>query len=171
MQLYALQHLAVVIEEFRVERCKHRLIHLENLVGVVAECHVEVGIELTLLDDAIGVQVELPTHVAHGTHVAISEGGVTSVRRNAHRRHQHVATGCAIPLCLQRQLVVEEAEVGTDVVGRRGLPAQVGQTNVVRYHRTHVDIAVTLSVDTLIEIVLARLVTYPTPAGTDSQHR
>ena len=50
-------------------------------------------------------------------------------------------------------------------------PLHVGQTDVVRLHGLHIEIAVGRTVFRGIEVILARLLTGTAPAGTDSKHR
>ena len=73
VQLYTGQVRAVLAVELFVEAGQTGLFHRSNLVLVVSKRDVEVGRELADLDDAVTVQVELPTDVLHVTDVLIGQ--------------------------------------------------------------------------------------------------
>ena len=171
VELHTAQRLTVGIAVGGVQVVQDVLVHLKNLVAVVTEVGIEVHDELALLDQAVGIDVELPTRVTHLTIIMIGNGQETGVRRNTEVAHQHVGGCRAIGLDGEVQSVVEQSDVNTEVVLRHELPLQVGQTDVQRLHGSHVHITGSRAVLRSVQVVLAGLVTHTTPAGTEGQHR
>ena len=79
VQLHAAQRLTVGIALDPVLVFQDIGVHLQDFITVVTEIHVHIHHELALLDEAVGVDVELPTRVAHLTVVVVRHGGKTCI--------------------------------------------------------------------------------------------
>ena len=83
VQLHALQVLTIGIAISGVLLIHDVFIHLQDLIAVVTEVCIDIHRELACLNDAVGVDVEFPTRVAHLTIVMIGHSLESRVRRNA----------------------------------------------------------------------------------------
>ena len=171
IELYTREVGAVVAVKLVVEACQTRFIHSGDLVLVIGESEVDVEAELLVADDAVTVDVELPTDVLHVADVLIGEGGITRRGRNASAGHKQVGGVLPIQFNITRDALVEETEVGTEVVGFLLFPLEVAQLNVLRVDTTFAEVAATIAVLAEEESLGTRLPTTDTPTRTDGEHR
>ena len=79
VQLHTLHNLVVLVVERRVLVRQQRLIHLKNPALTVGEVGIDVHGELANLQEFVGIDVELPSRVAHLAVITVINSGITGI--------------------------------------------------------------------------------------------
>ena len=170
VQLHARHVRTVLAVELIVQRGQTGLVHRGDLVLVVGKGDVEVGRELAGLDDAVTVEVELPSHVLHVTHILVGQRGVAAAGGNAASAHEQVAGVLPVELHVTGDDVVEESEVSTKVEGLLLLPLQLLQLDVLRVVRAFIQVALALAVLAEVEGLGTGLLAHDAPSRSHGEH-
>ena len=125
----------VAMVKLRVESLKHRFVHRGDAVLIVGNGDVGVKRQFSGFDKAVGIEVELPSGVAHAAHVLVGEACEAGGCRNTTVEHQQVLGVLLIHLKVAGDDIIEETVVDTQVIGSLLFPLQIFQLDVLRIYR------------------------------------